>query len=77
VSEAIRTHWLPYERATLALLYLAPLAIWAGMPNGIPLAPVVLTMLALLVSRRTLRIPSIKTRSPIEVPPAHPRSGET
>jgi hypothetical protein len=77
VSEAIRTHWLPYERATLALLYMAPLAIWAGMPNGIPLAPVVLTMLALLVSRRTLRIPSIKTRSPIEVPPAHPRSGET
>jgi hypothetical protein len=54
-SEAIRTNWLPYERATLALLYLAPLAITAGMANGVPLAPLALMMLALLVLRRALR----------------------
>jgi len=76
VSEATRTHWLPYERATLALLYVAPLAIFAGMPNGIPLAPVALTLLALLVLRRILQAPSIEGSGLIGDLPAHPRSGE-
>jgi hypothetical protein len=49
VSEASRTGWLPYERSSLAALYLAPLAV----VSGIPLAPATLAGLAALFWRRT------------------------
>ena len=75
-SEAIRTNWLPYERAAMALLYLAPLAIVAGMANGIPLAPVALVILAVLISRRECyAFPRSRTfRLTGEPAAAHPRS---
>jgi len=57
VSEANRTIWLPYERVGLAILYLSPLAIIAAAANGLPLAPAVLIVLAVLVMRRVFRAP--------------------
>jgi hypothetical protein len=60
VSEATRTNWLPYERGTLGLLYVAPLAIAAAMVHGIPLAPVALVVLSILVTRRILRAPLLR-----------------
>jgi hypothetical protein len=49
VSAANRTGWYRYERVTLALLYMAPLAILVAAAHGIPLAP---PALAVLVVRR-------------------------
>lgn len=54
-SEAVRTGWLSHERAALAVLFVAPLAIKiVAVAPGIPLAPVALTGLAALVIRRAL-----------------------
>lgn len=55
-SEAIRNGWLPYERITLAVLYLSPLMIVSAATRGIPLAPLALAALAALVLRRVFRI---------------------
>jgi hypothetical protein len=52
VSEANRIGWYRYERMTLALLYVAPLAILVAATHGIPLAPPALAVLAALVIRR-------------------------
>jgi len=52
VSDADRTGWYRYERMTLALLYVAPLAILVAATHGIPLAPLALAVLAVLVVRR-------------------------
>jgi hypothetical protein len=60
VSEATRTNWLPYERGSLGLLYVAPLAIAAAMVHGIPLAPVALVMLSMLVARRVIQAPLLR-----------------
>lgn len=57
--EAGRSEWLGYERAGLAALYLAPLAIVAAADHGIPLAPLCLMLLAGLVLRRVLRRPRL------------------
>ncbi|MDE2516545.1 MAG: DUF2029 domain-containing protein [Rhodospirillales bacterium] len=53
-AEAGRGRWLGYERAGLAALYLAPLAIVAASARGIPLAPLFLILLAALVLRRVV-----------------------
>ena len=51
--EAARTGWLPYERAGLAVLFLAPLMIkLAAQLMAVPLAPPALAILAALVVRR-------------------------
>ena len=59
VSEANRTAWLSYERVTLVLLFLSPIAILVLMTRGIPLAPVALAILAGLVIRRVFRPVSV------------------
>lgn len=61
VAEAERTGWLPYERGTLALLYLAPMAIASAAVHGIPLAPLALVLLATLVIRRISLSPLLRT----------------
>ena len=53
-GEAIRTVWLPYERAALALLFVSPLAILVAGSKGIPLGPFALMALLALVTRRAL-----------------------
>ena len=59
-SEARRTGWLPYERATLAMLYLAPIAILSTAGHGIPLGPPALATLAALVMRRVFHAPRFR-----------------
>jgi hypothetical protein len=53
VAEALRTGWRPYEKLLLALLYLAPLPIKiAALMLRLPLAPLMVVVLAILVARR-------------------------
>jgi hypothetical protein len=54
-SEAVRKGWLPYERMTLAVLYLSPLIIKPASVHGVPLAPLALATLAALTLRRVFR----------------------
>jgi hypothetical protein len=54
-AEAARNGWLPYERITLAGLYVMPLAIKVAAMHGVPLAPAAVVTLALLVGRRVNR----------------------
>lgn len=56
VSEASRTGWLPYERVTLALLYVSPLVIIVAMTRDVALAPVALAILGGLVIRRVRHV---------------------
>lgn len=52
IAEAAAKGWLPYERAVLALLYVAPLLIIPASVNGAPLAPLAEAALIILVLRR-------------------------
>jgi Glycosyltransferase family 87 len=54
-SEAVRKGWLPYERMTLAVLYLSPLIIKPASVHGVPLAPLAVAALAALTLRRVFR----------------------
>jgi hypothetical protein len=51
-SEAVRRGWLPYERISLAVLYLSPLIIKPASVHGVPLAPLAIAALAALTLRR-------------------------
>lgn len=51
-AEAVAKGWLPYERMTLALLYISPLIVIPASANGVPLAPLAEAALAILVVRR-------------------------
>jgi hypothetical protein len=55
IAEARRSGWLPFERAILVVLYLAPAAITLLSDRGIPLAPLAVGLLLLSVVRRVGR----------------------
>lgn len=57
ISAAVANGWLPYERATLALLYASPLIIIPANANGVPLAPLADVALIILVIRRIRYLP--------------------
>jgi|SRR3954453_15427905 hypothetical protein len=57
ISEALAKGWLPYERAVLAALYVAPIIIIPAGSNGVPLAPIAAVALALSVVRRIRYLP--------------------
>ena len=52
IAEARRSGWLPFERALLIVLYLAPAAITVASDRGVPLAPLAVGLLLLSVARR-------------------------
>ncbi|MCA6121461.1 DUF2029 domain-containing protein [Bradyrhizobium sp. WSM 1704] len=52
IAQAIVQGWLPYERITLAALYLTPFAMVPAGSNNVPLGPFAIAALILLVVRR-------------------------
>ena len=52
IAAARRDGWLPYERATIATLFMSPLLIKTAAVQGIPLAPLAILTLTALVIRR-------------------------
>ncbi|QPF87223.1 DUF2029 domain-containing protein [Bradyrhizobium genosp. L] len=56
-AQAIARGWLPYERVTLAALYLTPFAMVPAGANGVPLGPIAIMGLTLLVARRIRHLP--------------------
>lgn len=57
ITEAVANGWLPYERATLAALYVTPLLLIPASALGVPLAPLAGAALAILVIRRIRQMP--------------------
>ena len=52
ISEAVTSGWLPFERVTLAALYVTPFAMIPAGSNGVPLAPAAVVGLVILLVRR-------------------------
>jgi hypothetical protein len=63
IAEAVESGWLPYERATLATLYMTPFIMIPASSNGLPLAPVAIVALTILVIRRIRHLPRSSTQS--------------
>lgn len=57
IAEAVAHGWLPYERTTLAALYVTPLVLIPAGTLGVPLAPVAAVALAILVICRIRHTP--------------------
>jgi hypothetical protein len=55
-AEACRSGWLPFERVTLALLYLSPAAIKIAAYHGLPLGPELMSVLGWLTFRRARQV---------------------
>ena len=57
VSQAIVQGWLPYERISIAALYLTPFAMVPAGSNNVPLGPIAVVALIALVVRRIRHLP--------------------
>jgi len=67
ISEAVTSGWLPFERVTLAALYMTPFAMVLAGAKDVPLAPAAMVALVGLLVRRIQRGSSI-SRVPATVP---------